>query len=262
MVLSPEEPLTVMVPAWRGDAAPVMALKLSMGTAKKWYPVTSTEWYALVEVNMYRLGVVLVAVLQSGCAQDPASVRKSRQIVDLQAESDAPSALDDSTKPPAEEDPTSCVDHPPLVVVGDGVDEFHPLGDHDPVTMIHGPQGGWHIAGSVHVENTDPVVDVHFSIVEAHSGLLVSNNTYRVMLEPRGACAGEFMGMYGYLFVYEMIDGLRDTPPELLADHELVMLMEVSDASGRHGEASMVVVAAMDPADIGDTGLEPMEGEH
>ncbi len=213
-------------------------------------------------MNVSRLCLVLVAVLQGGCAQDPASAPKSRQIVDLETESDAPSALDDSTKPPSEEAAASCFDHPPHVVVGDGVDVFHALGDHDPVTMVHGPQGGWHIAGSVHVENTDPVVDVHFSIIESQSGLLVSNNTYRVMLEPRGACAGEFMGMYGYLFVYEMIDGLRDTPPELLTDHDLVMVMEVTDASGRHGEASMVVVAAMDPADIGDTGLEPMEGEH
>ena len=162
---------------------------------------------------------------------------------------------------PIDTGPRPCFADPPAVTIGTGEASFLSLSDGDPVTMVHGPQGGWHIAGSVRIDNMDDVVDIRFTITEPSSGLVISDNTYRVMLVPSGRCTGEFISMYGYLAVHEMAEGLMDTPPELLADAPLQLQMDVTDTSSRTTSASLSVIAALDPADVGDTGFEPPEGE-
>ncbi|MBX2798672.1 MAG: hypothetical protein KTR31_13405 [Myxococcales bacterium] len=52
-----------------------------------------------------------------------------------------------------------CMDEMSLAV-GTGSTGFHPLGSGDPLQMVHGPQGGWHVDLSAAVGNTFQSVEV------------------------------------------------------------------------------------------------------
>lgn len=136
----------------------------------------------------------------------------------------------------------------PEVHVGTGADTWEPLAEGDPLTMVHGPQGGWHLLGSLWVANEQGVVTVHFT-VDTDAGIRVADNLYTVQLasDPRGG--GVYPGMYAYLYVQELAEGEADTPPELLADTTLHLRMEVLDEAQRTGWDEVRVKAALDPAD-------------
>ena len=46
----------------------------------------------------------------------------------------------------------------------------------DSLVMVHGPQGGWHMLGSVYLENTQSVVEVEFTITDLISEVVVASN--------------------------------------------------------------------------------------
>jgi hypothetical protein len=161
----------------------------------------------------------------------------------------------DDTGPPSDDTgPHSCFDDPVQIDIGTGETTFEPLTVAEAVTMVHGPQGGWHILGSVRAHNTDPVITVHFTVTHAPTGATVADNTYRVAIVTDGDCSGYFPGMYGYLDVSDIVSGELDTPPELMAHDTLTMTMEVTDYSGRTATQTLQVTAAPDPADVEDTG--------
>ena len=135
------------------------------------------------------------------------------------------------------------------VAVGTGDAAYVPLQAGDPVTMVHGPQGGWHILGSALVQNSAPVVSLHFTIHTADAGVLIADNTYRVLLVESPPCGGSFPGMYAYLNVSALADGEADTPPELLGGARLKMRIEATDDEGGLGVGEIEVVAALDPID-------------
>jgi hypothetical protein len=154
----------------------------------------------------------------------------------------------------SEPDPEAC-SGPPVVVIGSSDHEFVPLDEGDPVVMVHGPQGGWHMLGSIQVFNSTQVVKVHFTITDLDSGVVVVDNSYQVALVLEGECSGYFPGMYGYLNIDELKDGDANTPPELLSYHTMRMYMEIVDRDEREGSAKLDVTAVPDPADIQeDTG--------
>ena len=142
-----------------------------------------------------------------------------------------------------------CLERDPIVTIGTGAYEWEDLAAGDGLVMVHGPQGGWHMLGSVHVTSTEPIVEVRYTI-EAAGAALISENFYRVALVPDGDCAGYYTGMYGYLDVSALAEGDADTPPELLAYETLTLRMEVEDAAGRSGATATEVVAQPDPADL------------
>ena len=47
-------------------------------------------------------------------------------------------------------------DVPPEVILGSGVDAFDPLADGDDLGIVQGPQGGFHVYGSVRAVGLDP----------------------------------------------------------------------------------------------------------
>ena len=149
-----------------------------------------------------------------------------------------------------------CFANPPSIEIGSGESEWVTLGEGDAVTMVHGPQGGWHMLGSVWATNVEQIVEIDFIITVEETGAVVSDNDYRVALVPDGECAGYFPGMYGYLAVSDIAQGELDTPPELLAYQNLVMSMTVTDAYGRTASAERTVLAEPDPIDVvsSDTG--------
>lgn len=116
-------------------------------------------------------------------------------------------------------------------------------------TIVHGPQGGWHILASVWLENIERIVTIRYDIALAESGELVSENEYRVQTVEVDACTGYYPGMYGYLNVEALATGEADTPPELLAGKDLLIRMNVTDAEGRAADGELSVVGALDPSD-------------
>ena len=163
------------------------------------------------------------------------------------------------------QDPRSCVDEPPVVFIGTGEQVFEEMIEEQGVIMVHGPQGGWHMLGSIRIENTSPIVEIDFEIEDLHSGVIVSSNHYRVGLLMEDDCSGYYPGMYGYLNVQDLIGDMGNTPPELLGGHLLEMRMQSNDctesqnAEGlcireeRWGTASFLVTAELDPVDQEDT---------
>jgi hypothetical protein len=170
--------------------------------------------------------------------------------------SECPDADPNCGSNPTGEDPEGCEEEELLVEVGTGDLEFEPLEDGAPVTMVHGPQGGWHMLGSVQVGQTEPIVRVHYTIETVETGVIIADNTYQVQLVSTGECGGYFPGMYGYLDVTDLAVGEADTPPELLAYDAVRMAMSVEDTRGRLGSATIEVIATPDPADLDmlDTG--------
>ena len=134
-----------------------------------------------------------------------------------------------------------CFSRNPSVTVGTGEQVFLDLEPEQKVTMVHGPQGGWHMLGSVRLEHTLSIVEIDFRITDILSGVVVSSNHYRVGLIMEDECTGFYPGMYGYLNVQDLIDGEKDTPPELLGDHLLKMEMETNDCTVSQDEQGICI---------------------
>jgi hypothetical protein len=144
----------------------------------------------------------------------------------------------------------SCAEGSPHVEIGTGEEGFVALIPGDSVTMVHGPQGGWHLLGSVRMWNMGPIVDIHFVVRSVLHEAIVADNNYRVATVIEAECTALFWGMYGYLDVHELAVGELDTPPELLADGPLEIVMTVKDQAGLTAEAALLVTAALDPVDV------------
>jgi hypothetical protein len=157
---------------------------------------------------------------------------------------------------------TGCLAKTPDLNIGTGEQNFEALTENDPVTMVHGPQGGWHILGSLAFENLKQIVEIDFQVFDLDSGVRIVNNYYRVAMLLDGDCSGYYVGMYGYLNVNELIDGEINTPPEILGGRNLKLFFHVTDCSQtmeangecssdtRFVEKELIVTAALDPIDI------------
>ena len=143
----------------------------------------------------------------------------------------------------------SCRCNEPSFDFGTGDSSFVPVSDGDDVTMIHGPQGGWHIWGSVRVSNTRDVVKIGFTAVDIESQKTVVDVTNQVALAMENDCTGTYTGMYGFIDVEELAVEELDTPPELLCLHDLELTMTLTDSGGRHMVEKRRVRAMPDQAD-------------
>ena len=158
-------------------------------------------------------------------------------------------------------DMDNCLDRSPSIVIGEGERDFVPFGDPPEAIMVHGPQGGWHILGSLQFSGMEPIVEVEFQITHLDSGSIVSDNMYRVAMIETAACEGYYPGMYGYLSVIDLYEGELDTPPELIGNDTLRMNFQVTDClrsmeeagecvrSERLATAELDVTALLDPVD-------------
>ncbi len=138
----------------------------------------------------------------------------------------------------------------PKVEIGTGDQFFVPLAEGSQLMMISGPQGGWHMLGSVRVTGTGPEVHIQYEIVHKQTGAIISNNSYNLALLMDEECSGTFVGMYGYLGVEELAQGEADTPPEVLAGDTLVLRMHVQDYDFVEVEGKVEVTAMLDPKDM------------
>jgi hypothetical protein len=147
--------------------------------------------------------------------------------------------------------PVDCETADPTAVIGTGEYEWESLSPGDEITMVHGPQGGWHILGSVRIDAMYENVEIHYTITDVPSGHVVSDNNYFVQQVPLDGCEGEVIGRYGYLNDYdELVSGKADTPWEILACHEVTLAMSIADRTWKKlVEASIDVIAVPDPVD-------------
>lgn len=146
--------------------------------------------------------------------------------------------------------------------MGEGEVEFEPFNENMEAMMHHGPQGGWHIELAFILENALDIVTIEYKILDVESGVFVSNNQYRMAMLMEEDCKGIVPGLYGYLTVRELMDGELDTPPELLAGHQLEIQLRINDCSStaaeqgwceeeeRWIEENILVTAILDPIDI------------
>lgn len=158
--------------------------------------------------------------------------------------------------------PPGCLEVPAVVDVGgSAVDEDgRPIWVEMPAgseqTMVHGPQGGWHILVSADTVHTAEIVTLNLSIRwPAHDDAQVSFGSFKVMLVAHDdACGGTYAGMLGILDVSDLAVGDLDTPPEVLAGETLVVRIDATDVDGRTASDEVSIVAALDPVDLpGDT---------
>ncbi len=166
----------------------------------------------------------------------------------------------------AEVAPPGCLEVPATVALGgSGSDDLGrptwtemPAGS--PQTMVHGPQGGWHILAGADVRHAGDIVTLIYTIHwPAHDDAQVSYGNFKVMLVPHDdGCGGWYAGMYGILDVTALADGEADTPPELLGGETLLLRMQATDLEGRTATDEVEVIAALDPVDVddGDTAAE------
>jgi hypothetical protein len=139
--------------------------------------------------------------------------------------------------------------------LGTGDEAFVPLGSGDGVTMVHGPQGGWHILGSLQARHIHPVVDISYTIQSPLHSETVSMNNYRVLLTEGDDCTGTFVGMYGYLVGLPGEDFDDIYIPDLLGGLTLELKMEIRDLNGVELTGTIEVMAELDPVDLeSDTG--------
>lgn len=185
----------------------------------------------------------------ASCASSPSGPKDSADPPgpadgDVDGDADVDGGVDDTGS-------ESCWDASPTIEVGTGETTFERLDDGDPVVMVHGPQGGWHMLGSVRIHSMESIIDVSYTITDEASGVRVSDNTYRVAVVVDGECTGFYPGMYGYLTVDEM--GTPGRPPDLLSYKTLEMKMDVTDYGDRTASKTVRVVAQPDPVDVGSS---------
>lgn len=127
-----------------------------------------------------------------------------------------------------------CEDPAPQLAVGTGSEAFEGLEEGGEVTIWRGPQGGWHVYGSLVAAHLDPFVDIWFSIHDVPSATLVSEQSFRVQLHQPDECHGENVGMLGIFDpgLYGPLQGGDPTltPCDLFAGHALDLRMEVTEA--------------------------------
>ena len=193
---------------------------------------------------------VIYAVLAVGCtsstdAEDKPGGGDDSGVVDVDA--------DDTGN-----GPMSCTDQPPRVEIGTGDSTFESLMEAEPVVMVHGPQGGWHMLGSVRTHSMHNIIEVHYTVTDVESGVRVSDNNYRVAVVEDGECTGYYPGMYGYLDVADLATDVANRPPEVLGYKLVDIEMTVTDYEGREVTEVLRVTAQPDPVDLpgadGDTG--------
>jgi hypothetical protein len=191
---------------------------------------------------------MLLVLLSLACTPSPKDTGSTDTTVAPDT-ADSGDTADTACAAPSTTLPAECACETPSLEVGGGDASFEALAEGAPMTMVHGPQGGWHVAASVRLRNLSPIVALHYTI-DAGS-VRVSDNRYRVQVLPDGTCGGWYPSMYGYLNVAGLVNGEADTPPELLGGSELLLTIEAEDLEGRTASGTLRATAALDPIDVG-----------
>lgn len=132
---------------------------------------------------------------------------------------------------------------PVEVTLGDGLVPFRAREDGEVATIVHGPQGGFHIEASVRASGLPSPWTVHLVAIEPESGRIVSDQrlTIAPAPDPWQACAQELPRTIALLDVHELSD---ETPADFLDGRPLRLEVEVVGADGAAGQGSVSVICA------------------
>lgn len=144
------------------------------------------------------------------------------------------------------------------VEIGTGALAYEPLEDGDTVTIVHGPQGGWHIETGAIVSATAQEVSILPRIVVPSLGDVQIGGDQQpqfqaLTLYDAAVCSGQFYGVRAF------VDDLEPPPDGLtyqeficsLEGLELEFSVEVSELGADGiGSDSVTVVAALDSSDV------------
>ncbi len=137
---------------------------------------------------------------------------------------------------------------------GDVEANYRAIAPGDPVTMVHGPQGGWHIDMAATIRSPTPDVSVHPTASDA-AGNQLAGSANPVFLALAGyntiTCEGKVFGQRALLLDYEPpADGMQLYICSL-EGQPLTMGMDVVElATGAIASGVMLPTAALDPVDV------------
>ncbi len=150
---------------------------------------------------------------------------------------------------------TGCLANGLTVEPGTGIDTYVGLDDGDAMTMVHGPQGGWHIDVGGLVTNTNQLVSIDAKFVDTDTDTLVAGDQVEVRQALVGwddvGCTGEFFGVR--VFVDDLADTVTQDDICDLEGANLEMTLTVIALESKPAATTVVtlpVVAALDPADV------------
>ncbi len=135
---------------------------------------------------------------------------------------------------------------------GTGAFEYVPLADGDPVTIVHGPQGGWHIwvAGALTGTAATSALIAPTVVVLKDGTQLAGDQEPQAVTVTSDGCGGTFFGGFAYLDDYAPDEGTLLEAICRLEGEILDLTVAVTDpASGATSTASVEVVAVRDAYD-------------
>ncbi|MFT4626879.1 MAG: hypothetical protein ACI8PZ_005560 [Myxococcota bacterium] len=162
-----------------------------------------------------------------------------------------PAPSKDSGDLPAVEAVTTCPEPPRIDTLSepDGV----PLADGDTVTMVHGPQGGWHVGLSAVIRGSKALtLQPMVTRVDTGEALAGAENAFGVFLWDwdEETCIGGMQGMIAYLDDPGAVDQAYICG---LVGLELDVRLSATDPeTGAADEVGVRVIAALDPLDSCD----------
>ena len=145
----------------------------------------------------------------------------------------------------------SCEDQPMDLVVGTGASAFEELADDDPVTIVHGPQGGWHVEVAGVVSNTGQEVGIQPRIVVLVTDQQIAGEQQQTLTAlssyDDASCTGEFFNVDAFV---DDVDGTNQTRICQLQDQPATLELTVEDFNtGQTVTESISVVLQTDPGD-------------
>jgi hypothetical protein len=147
----------------------------------------------------------------------------------------------------------ACHSEPQQLTIGSGAGLFSPLSAGDPVVLVHGPQGGWHIDIGGAVSGFSDLVEVAALVTVVGEGRTIAGEGQqpsRIALVgwSESSCSGEFYDIRAFVDD-DGIDTLEEVCP--LAGVDLQIDLTVSDLTDPTVSVTetLQVTAALDPVD-------------
>ena len=124
-----------------------------------------------------------------------------------------------------------CEGGPPLVEIGTGISQFEPLEDGQSMPLIAGAQGGWHLWIAVRARGVDP------------SGVRMAIVSYPQETERPKQTTFHTLDLAARDGWFERVGLVQVlSTPECFQDREVVVSVDVTDASSRAAHDERVVV--------------------
>lgn len=134
----------------------------------------------------------------------------------------------------------ACADPAPTLEVGTGQTSFEPLAAGDPIELVAGPQGGYHVFLALRCAGCASPVTVRYGANDATSGeLLTFDDLQRTVTLHDVDGLGEYAPLVGFL---------RSTRPADYVDRAVVLWAEILDSrdDGNGDSTSVATEASID----------------